>query len=640
LVLPPADSGREPDRWVASLQAHGITLWNSVPALLQLLLEYLERSPELRFPALRQIMLSGDWIPLSLPERIAARAPQAQIWSLGGATEASIWSNFHPITLPLPEDWNSVPYGKPLPNQRFEVFNAQMEPCPEWVAGELCISGEGLALGYWQDPEKTAERFVLHPETGERWYKTGDRGRYRPGGVLEFLGRRDNQVKIQGYRIELGEIESCLRQHPQLADVLVTAPYQGDKLSQRSLCAYYLPREPISVSELENYLSSRLPAWMVPHQWLALETFPLNSSGKPDRKQLPAIASPRILAATSTAQSQTEAQLKGLFYEVLALEINDPEADLLGLGVNSIDLIRLGNRLQQEFGFAPGVGEMFQLRSLRQLAQYYNAQLPTGSTAKPPVSAVMLERFSEKKLPPREPQGPPTEFESPQAPPASENWQSTRHFLPEALKQAQLSELLSVLAEYAGPQDPRYLYPSAGGVYPLLVYLQVAPGRIDGLAGGLYFYAAHRHQLVQLSPEGPPLAELHLPNSLAMAQASAFSLYLVADLAGMMARYGSDARDYCLIEAGAMVQLLREQAARSGLGLCSVSRINAALLQAPCAWQAGDECLHSLVGGLPDLTLTIGGAPENVSRAATLPQIKEAQNNEAQNNEEWEEWVF
>ncbi len=643
LVLPPADSGREPDRWVNSLQAHGITLWNSVPALLQLLLEYLERSPELRFPALRQIMLSGDWIPLALPERMAARAPQAQIWSLGGATEASIWSNFHPISLPLPEDWNSVPYGKPLPNQRFEVFNAQMEPCPEWVTGELCISGKGLALGYWQDPEKTAERFVLHPETGERWYKTGDRGRYRPGGILEFLGRKDNQVKIQGYRIELGEIESCLRQHPQLADVLVTAPYQGDKLSQRSLCAYYLPRGPISVSELENFLSCRLPAWMVPHQWLAMEAFPLNSSGKPDRQQLPAIASKASKTTLSAAQSQTETQLKGLFYEVLTLEIHDPEADLLGLGVNSIDLIRLGNRLQQEFGFAPGVGEMFQLRSLRQLAQYYNApnmaqanaQLPTDNKTRPTVGAVMYDSFSEKKLPIREQRGPATVFPPPQGAPHSENWKSTRHFLPEALKLTQLAELLAVLAEYPGDQGPRYLYPSAGGVYPLLVYLQVMPGKIEQLGTGLYLYQAQNHKLVQVSSEAPVLSELHLPISLEMAQASAFSLYLVADLAGMMARYGSDARDYCLIEAGAMVQLLREQAARIGLGLCSVSRVNAALLQVPCAWQAGDECLHSLVGGLPDLTLTIGESPENASQAATL-----SQNEDAQNNEEWEEWVF
>ena len=639
LVLPPANSGREPDRWLASLQAEGITIWNSVPALLQLLLEYLERSPELHFPALRQILLSGDWIPLALPERIRARAPEAQIWSLGGATEASIWSNFHPIALPLPPDWNSVPYGKPLPNQRFEVFNAHMEPCPEWVAGELCISGEGLALGYWQDPEKTAERFVLHPQTGERWYRTGDRGRYRPGAVLEFLGRRDNQVKIQGYRIELGEIESCLRQHPQLAEALVTAPYQGDKLSQRSLCAYYLPRGPISVPELESYLSSRLPAWMVPHQWLALEAFPLNSSGKPDRKQLPAIASKGSKTTHSAAQSQTEAQLKSLFHEVLDLEINDPEADLLGLGVNSIDLIRLGNRLQQEFGFAPGVGEMFQLRSLRQLAQYYStanhSQRPTAGSATVPAAAVNLGIFAEKKLPSREQIGPETTFITPQAAVGSENWKSTRHFLSVPLKQTQLAELLAVLAEYPGPQGPRYLYPSAGGVYPLLVYLHVMPGKIEQLGAGLYLYQAHKHTLIQLSPEAPALSELHLPNSLEMAQASAFSLYLVADLAGMTARYGSDARDYCLIEAGAMVQLLREQAAQIGLGLCSVSRVNAALLEAPCAWQVGDECLHSLVGGLPDVTHTINREPESPSQVALL-----IQNNDAQNNEEWEEWVF
>jgi len=623
LVLPAAQSGRDPDSWLTSLVQDKITLWNSVPALMQLLIEYLERSPEVLFPDLRQVLLSGDWIPLTLPPRIATRAPQAQLWSLGGATEASIWSNIHPITLPLPEDWTSIPYGKPLANQRFEVFNSELEPCPEWVSGELCISGAGLALGYWQDTEKTEERFVLHPQTGERWYKTGDRGRYRPGGILEFLGRRDNQVKIQGYRIELGEIESGLRTHPGIADALITAPYQGGEREKRSLCAYYIPREALTSAELETYLSERLPAWMVPHQWLAMEKFPLNSSGKPDRKQLPTIVSEKPNPALTMAQNQIETQLQQLFQEVLEIYITDPEVDLLSLGVNSIDLIRLGNRLQQEFGLAPGVGEMFQLRSLRQLAQYYSSQ-PAAKNALP---QTRLSLFAEKKLPPRQIAGQEIPFAAPHSPPESENWKSSRQFLSEPCTRSELAELLAVLAEYPGSQGPRYLYPSAGGVYPLLVYLQVAPERIAELGAGLYFYDAHQHKLVQLSTESPSLSKLHLPNSREMAQAAAFALYLVADLTGMTARYGSDARDYCLIEAGAMVQLLREQASRVGLGLCSVSRVDDSLLRDPCAWLPGDECLHSLVGGRPGSTKT--QSPTSQSEVNTPPK-----------DEEWEEWVF
>jgi pyochelin synthetase len=212
LVLPDPDQAGEPTHWADMMRRHGVTVWNSVPAQMQMLVDHLEAVGEIP-EDLRLVMLSGDWIPVDLPDRIHALWPAAVVISMGGATEASIWSNYHRVD-DVPEGAPSIPYGVPLRNQRFHVLDASLRPCPNWVPGELYIEGVGLARGYWRDPEKTAASFIRHPVSGVRLYRTGDYGRYLPGGTIEFLGRKDGQVKIRGHRVELGEIEAVLTQHP------------------------------------------------------------------------------------------------------------------------------------------------------------------------------------------------------------------------------------------------------------------------------------------------------------------------------------------------------------------------------------------------------------------------------------------
>lgn len=215
LVLPDPDKRADPAHWAALIARHGVTLWNSVPAQLQMLSEYLDAAPGTALPSLRLALLSGDWIPVALPDRIRRRLPGLSLVSLGGATEAAIWSIHHEIDVVDPE-WPSIPYGRPLANQRFHVLDPAGRPCPDGVAGELHIAGAGLAMGYLNDPERTAERFIVHAQTGERLYRTGDLGRYLPDGEIEFLGREDYQVKIRGHRIELAEIEAVLGAHPDV----------------------------------------------------------------------------------------------------------------------------------------------------------------------------------------------------------------------------------------------------------------------------------------------------------------------------------------------------------------------------------------------------------------------------------------
>ncbi|MCI5157852.1 MAG: amino acid adenylation domain-containing protein [Candidatus Electrothrix sp. AUS1_2] len=244
IIMPDPEGRRDPSHWVKLMAEHNVTMWNTVAALMQMLVEYQAgRSCSTEFttpPDLRLVMMSGDWIPLDLPDRIRQFWPKAAVMSLGGATEASIWSIHYPIATVDPT-WKSIPYGKPLTNQTFHVFNECLQPCPVWTPGQLYIGGIGLALGYWQDEEKTKASFFTHPQTGERLYKTGDLGRYLPDGNIEFLGREDFQVKIRGHRIELGEIESHLLKHPDIKNAVVAAV--GDSRHDKQLAAYIVPSE-------------------------------------------------------------------------------------------------------------------------------------------------------------------------------------------------------------------------------------------------------------------------------------------------------------------------------------------------------------------------------------------------------------
>jgi pyochelin synthetase len=246
LVLPAAEASRDPSQWADLLSRHSVTIWNSVPALMAMQAEY-------GLPAdhrLRLVMMSGDWVPVDLVKTLRERAPGLKIAALGGATEAAIWSNAHEVgtaeVAALDPAWTSIPYGTPLAGQMLHVVNGRAEECPDWVIGEIEISGAGVARGYWRDPRQTAERFRIDPRTGERRYRTGDLGRFRPYGQggptpIEFLGREDFQVKVQGYRIELGEIETALATHPDVQQAVVTAPFAANK-RDRSLHGFVVPR--------------------------------------------------------------------------------------------------------------------------------------------------------------------------------------------------------------------------------------------------------------------------------------------------------------------------------------------------------------------------------------------------------------
>jgi pyochelin synthetase len=288
VVLPDPDRQRDPGHWLELMARHRVTLWNTAPALLEMLVEYAELEPEAvrrALAPLRLVFLSADWIPVTLPDRIRTLAPQAQVVSLGGATEASIWSICFPIGEVDPA-WPSIPYGRALRGQSFHVLDERGRACPVGATGELFIGGDGLARSYVGDPDQTAERFAVHPVHG-RLYRTGDLGRWRPDGTIEFLGRLDRQVKIRGHRIELGEIESTLDRLPGVRHAVArSVPGPDDR--PRLVCHVVAadPADPPTDDALLDALRASLPPYMVPNRFLHEDALPVTANGKIDYKAL------------------------------------------------------------------------------------------------------------------------------------------------------------------------------------------------------------------------------------------------------------------------------------------------------------------------------------------------------------------
>ncbi len=352
VVVPDRGRGHDPLHWDALARRHRVTVWNSVPALMQAWTEA-RAGKSGDDSQLRLVLLSGDWIPVALPPAVREQHPGALVISLGGATEASIWSVHHPIG-DVPPEWTRIPYGKPLANQTLHVLDRNLAPCPVWTTGEICIGGVGVARGYWAAPELTAERFVVHPVTGERLYRTGDLGRYLPGGDIDFLGRADFQVKLNGYRIELGETEAALRTAPGVADALVGVE-SNPSTGRRQLVAHLVPRDgdgpaAPSAAAVRAAVEELLPGYMVPHHFLFIDTVPLSANGKVDRSALPTPWAELEPQEQTAPRDEPERRLMAMWTEVLERDDFGVDDNFFELGGDSLHAVRILTMIRQEIG--------------------------------------------------------------------------------------------------------------------------------------------------------------------------------------------------------------------------------------------------------------------------------------------------
>lgn len=367
LQIATADDMRDPRRLVGLLTEQPVTFWNSAPPALQQLVSFLpERAPEAK---LRLVFLSGDWIPLPLPDEIRAVFPRAHVVSLGGATEATVWSNYYDIG-EIEQRWVSIPYGRPIQNARYYVLDAQGIPCPVGIPGELYIGGDVLAKGYVNDPSLTASKFVPDPfRPGGRMYRTGDRARFYSDSNIEFLGRKDFQVKIRGYRIELGEIESVLLQHDGVAECLVLA--RDDAGPERVLVAYAVAAGALNPSEVRAFVAERLPTYMVPAHVVVLDAMPMTANGKIDRKALPPPDRRReATAAYVEPRDETERLIARTWATVLGLDRIGASDNFFELGGHSLQAVEIARALEEALGMRLPLSVLLTAPTVAELAAH------------------------------------------------------------------------------------------------------------------------------------------------------------------------------------------------------------------------------------------------------------------------------
>ncbi|MGY4310271.1 amino acid adenylation domain-containing protein/non-ribosomal peptide synthase protein (TIGR01720 family) [Bradyrhizobium sp. USDA 4369] len=319
-------------------------------------------------PTLSAVVLAGEALPARLIRRLRAERPGCRISNVYGPTEATVYATaWH-----APDSGDEVPpIGQPLRNRRVYVLDKALRPLPPGVAGDLYLAGVGLARGYLDRPNLTAERFVANPHgaPGERMYRTGDIVRWRSDGNLDYLGRADHQVKVRGYRIELGEVEERLVRHAAIKDAVVVPRDLGSGLA--SLVAYVVAREAMPpVAELRAHLAETLPDYMVPGAFIGIAALPLNANGKLDHAALPA---PRAGSWGETAvalSTPTEAIIAEIFADLLATPDIHANSNFFHLGGDSLLAVRLAAALRRRMGGRWPLSTVFRLPTVAMLAQH------------------------------------------------------------------------------------------------------------------------------------------------------------------------------------------------------------------------------------------------------------------------------
>ncbi len=373
VVIPFDSKAKDPRHWLDMVEQNKITIWDTVPVSAGLLVEQLNQDGRASTAPLRLIMMSGDWIAPALPPKLKKCFPGVEVYSLGGATEGSIWSINYPITEDTTK-WKSIPYGKPLGNQKFFILNRELKACPVGVTGELHIGGVGVASAYYGEPELTATRFITHPELGERLYKTGDLGRYRGDGNIEFMGRVDHQQKIRGFRVELGEIESELNKLDYIETAVARVSGDGEG---KVIVAYVVPVEPLSDEtkaheshRLPTRLGKILPEYMLPSAVVFLDALPLSANGKVDNKRLPPVDFSKHRTHQFVApRNELENSLAELWCELLNVENVGIHDNFFRLGGHSLIGIILITRIRESMGLELQMREVFDSPTIAALAE-------------------------------------------------------------------------------------------------------------------------------------------------------------------------------------------------------------------------------------------------------------------------------
>lgn len=369
LVLVPEETRRDPTALLRFLNDAGIERFFAPFVVLQQLAEvatFSDRLPK----SLQDFITAGEALCITPTiARFFERLEHCTLWNHYGPTETHLATAY--VLSGNPNEWVTFPpIGRPIANTQVYLLDRNQQLVPVGIPGEIYIAGTGLARGYYNHPDLTAQKFLAHPlsqTTGKRWYRTGDLARYRSDGVLEYLGRIDNQVKIRGFRIELGEIEAALGQHPHVQEAVAIV---STELSQNKRLITYIvpkPNQVLTTQELRTYLKTKLPEYMVPSAFVMLETLPLTPSGKIDRRVLPAPDRSSFENNYVAPETSTEVVLVDIWSEVLHLPEVSIHDDFFDLGGHSLLATQLLGRINQIFSSEISLQQLFLNPTVAQL---------------------------------------------------------------------------------------------------------------------------------------------------------------------------------------------------------------------------------------------------------------------------------
>ncbi|SFG29217.1 amino acid adenylation domain-containing protein [Novosphingobium sp. CF614] len=375
VVVAPQDAVGDPLALADLIRRHDINVMQATPASWRLLLD----GTEARWPGMRGLC-GGEALGASLAARMLERG--IDLTNVYGPTETTIWSSAFQVDQ-LGEG-ATVPIGQAVANTRLYILDGHMEPVPPGAVGELWIGGEGLARGYAGAPALTAAAFLPDPfanpagAAGTRLYRTGDRVRRRSDSAIEFLGRRDHQLKIRGFRVEPAEIEAVLERHPAVSQAVVVPRKEAEE--DMTLAAYVLSAAETDSTALRSHAASYLPCYMIPARWTVLDSLPLNASGKIDRAALSAIPPDKALAAKQAGPaSETEARLLALWHDVLDRTSFGMTDNFFALGGHSLRLARLQTRIRKEFGHELPLQMLFRAPTVRDMAALIDERAPVDA---------------------------------------------------------------------------------------------------------------------------------------------------------------------------------------------------------------------------------------------------------------------
>jgi hypothetical protein len=352
----------------AQIARHHVTHLQCTPSMASMLM--MGEDTRKAFGSLQKLMIGGEAFPMVLAEELRQIVP-GEIINMYGPTETCIWSSTHK----LDGEHGTIPIGTPTANTQMYILDRCGQPVPTGVTGELFIGGDGVARGYLNRAELTAERFIADPFSSNpqaRFYRTGDMARYKVDGKIEFLGRNDFQVKIRGYRIELGEIEKLLDKHPAINKSVVIA--REDVPGDKRLVAYLIPYSGQSVTstELREYMKADLPEFMIPAHFVTMKEFPLTPNLKTDRKALPAPDQAALQSETAYVppQNDLEQKIAAMWREILNVSKVGMNDNFFDLGGHSLLTVEAHRRLKEIVETTLSVTDLFRFTTIRALVDH------------------------------------------------------------------------------------------------------------------------------------------------------------------------------------------------------------------------------------------------------------------------------